>query len=135
MLSNRRFLLAASCAACALTSANFASAQEAAPPQGQSFGVISEVVVTARRREEALQEVPVAVTAVTGAELERRSVRDILDIAAVAPNLQIGQASRGGSVALVNLRGQENTGLAITNDPAVGIYFDEVYLGRSAGSL
>ncbi|MET0371312.1 MAG: TonB-dependent receptor [Sphingobium sp.] len=94
-----------------------------------------DIIVTARRRAESLQDVPVAVTAVTQQDLEQRSTRGIEDVAQIAPNLNIGQATRGAGVATVNMRGQENTGQAITNDPAVGIYFDEVYLGRSAGNL
>jgi len=97
---------------------------------------IQEVVVTARRRAEALQEVPVAVTALSGSELVERSVRDIADIAQAVPNLKIGLGNRNAATAVVNIRGQENTGQgAFNSDPAVGIYFDEVYVARSAGAL
>ena len=96
---------------------------------------IGDIVVTARRRAESLQNVPVAVTAISATELETRSVTRLEEVAQIAPGLNIGQSSRGASTALVSLRGQENTQNAITNDPAVGIYFDEVYIGRSAGAL
>jgi len=96
---------------------------------------VSDIVVTARRRAESLQAVPVAVTAISSAELQTRSVTRLDEVAQIAPGLNIGQSSRGASTALVSLRGQENTQNAITNDPAVGIYFDEVYIGRSAGAL
>lgn len=111
-----------------------AQANDAASTVGRA-GSIDDIVVTARRRAESLQDVPVAVTVIGNEELAERNVVGIDDVARIAPNLQVGQATRGGSVAAVNLRGQENTGQAITNDPAVGIYFDEVYLGRSAGNL
>jgi len=96
---------------------------------------VSDIVVTARRRAESLQTVPVAVTAISSAELQTRSVTRLDEVAQIAPGLNIGQSTRGASTALVSLRGQENTQNAITNDPAVGIYFDEVYIGRSAGAL
>jgi iron complex outermembrane receptor protein len=115
-----------------LAAANPSFAQ--APAQGQQVGV-EELVVTARRREESLQEVPVAVTALSGQALEARSVRDVADLAAVAPGLQISTESRGTGYARINLRGQENASGASTFDPAVGIYFSEVYVGRTAGSL
>ncbi len=110
-------------------------AQNADVAATQAAPGASDIIVTARRRAESLQAVPVAVTAVSTEELAQRSVRAIDDIARIAPNLQIGQSTRGAGVADITLRGQQNTGTAITNDPAVGIYFDEVYLGRSAGNL
>jgi len=96
---------------------------------------LGEVLVTARRRVEVLQNVPVAVTSVTGRQLELRSVRTIDDMSRIAPGLTIGQGSRGAAIAVVSMRGQENTGQSLANDPAVGIYFDEVYLGRTAGNI
>ena len=103
-------------------------------PKASEVGV-SDIVVTARRRAESLQTVPVAVTAISSAELQTRSVTRLDEVAQITPGLNIGQSTRGASTALVSLRGQENTQNAITNDPAVGIYFDEVYIGRSAGAL
>jgi len=121
------------------TAALAQSGSQSGAPAPSSAGSASvsddDIVVTARRREERLQDVPVAVTAFSSAELAQRSTRDIVDLGGIAPNLQIGMGGRGGSVAVITLRGQENVGTAFTNDPAVGIYFDEVYLGRSAGSL
>lgn len=138
MRISRAVILATGTSLLTLASPAFGQAAVSALPQEDgthAAASVTDIIVTARRRTESMQSVPVAVTAITPQELERRSARDIVDLASVAPNLQIGQSSRGGSVANVNLRGQENTGGALTNDPAVGIYFDEVYLGRSAGSL
>jgi len=136
MTTTSKLLLCGVSAVAFLASAAYA--QEAAPQShgpGSGVGDVQEVVVTARRREEALQDVPVAVTAVSSAQLEARTVKAIQDIAQIAPGLNIGEGARGAAVPIVSMRGQENTGTAITNDPAVGIYFDEVYLGRSAGGL
>ncbi|MDO7842135.1 TonB-dependent receptor [Sphingomonas immobilis] len=129
------WLCGISAIALASTPAMAQQASEPANTQARPVEQNDDIVVTARRREESLLEVPVAVTVLSTAELSQRSTQGVADLAATAPNLQIGQATRGGSVATVSMRGQENTGQAITNDPAVGIYFDEVYLGRSAGNL
>ncbi|WP_242130312.1 TonB-dependent receptor [Sphingobium sp. Sx8-8] len=113
-------------------------AQEAAVQQdgGQSASVgLTDIIVTARRRSERLQNVPVAVTAVTGAELERRTVSGISEIAAATPNLRFSEGARGPTVSFVTIRGQTNINQTIAGDPAVGIYFDEVYIARSPGAL
>jgi iron complex outermembrane receptor protein len=103
-------------------------------PAGES-AELGEVVVTARRKEERLQEVPVAVTAATGEQLEQRSVRTVSDLSSFTPNLRLSQESRGGTHSSVSLRGMFAVNLTIANDPAVGIYFDEVPIGRSAGAI
>ena len=108
-----------------------ARAQAAEP----SYALIGEVVVTARRRDERLQEVPVAVTAVSGQQLEARSVRGVSELSSFTPNLRLSSESRGSSISAVNLRGSSGINLTIANDPAVGIYFDEVPTGRSAGAV
>ena len=109
-----------------------ASAQTVAEAETPGSG---DIVVTARRRDESIQQVPVAVTALSNKDLIARGTTNISDLAGVAPNLSIGSGARGAGIATVSLRGQENTGTGLANDPAVGIYFDEVYLGRSAGNL
>jgi iron complex outermembrane receptor protein len=117
-----------------LASGLAANAQVAAPSDGTAIG-LEEVVVTARRKEERLQDVPVAVTAATGEQLEQRSVRGVGDLSSFTPNLRLSQESRGGSISSVSLRGMAAVNLTIANDPAVGIYFDEVPIGRSAGTV
>ena len=137
MTSIEKLLLCGVSAGALVASAANAQTASSAAPVGRAgaSGDVEEVVVTARRREEALQDVPVAVTAVSAAQLEARTVKTILDISRIAPGLNIGEGTRGAAVPIISMRGQENTGTAITNGPAVGIYFDEVYLGRSAGAL
>ena len=112
-----------------------APAKAQAQESGAATSSVEEVVVTARRREERLQEVPVAVTAVSGEQLEVRSVRGVSDLSSFTPNLRLSTETRGSSISAVNLRGSSAVNLTIANDPAVGIYFDEVPTGRSAGAL
>ncbi|MBW7835496.1 MAG: TonB-dependent receptor [Sphingomonadales bacterium] len=97
---------------------------------------IEEIIVTARKREESLQTVPLAVTAIRAEDLEVRSVRNIADVLRLAPNVTFASGgAAGGSAAQVYIRGVGQGDFAITSDPGVGIYVDGVYLGRSTGSL
>ncbi|MCB1675678.1 MAG: TonB-dependent receptor [Halioglobus sp.] len=95
--------------------------------------VLEEVVVTARKRSEDLQDVPMAVSAFTGDQLQTFGVGEITDVARMTPNLQMNETSGlvGGAIS-VFMRG-------IGNDPGqdqgIGIYADDVYLNRTTGSL
>ena len=93
---------------------------------GTSGFVIEEVVVTARKKEENVQEVPLAVTALTGNALEQRNVVQLKDISAFTPNLQI-VPFRGDSAGVTfGLRGQRQGGLGSDSDASVGVYLDGV---------
>jgi iron complex outermembrane recepter protein len=130
-----RWLLSASAFAVALTGE--ANAQTVrAPAYGP--GSAAEIVVTARKREERLQETPIAITAVTAAQLDARGAVDLTDVGPLAPNVIVrtgGLTSGSSSAALVSIRGIGQSDFTINTDPAVGIYLDGVYLGRSLGSL
>ncbi|MEM8960998.1 MAG: TonB-dependent receptor [Acidobacteriota bacterium] len=97
-----------------------------------------EITVTARRREESLQQTPLAITALTGTALEERSATDLSDTADYAPNVEfnIGGSLNGvGNEANVFIRGLGQNDNAIFTDPGVGIYVDGVYLARSQGAV
>jgi iron complex outermembrane receptor protein len=95
-----------------------------------------EIVITARRREESLQDTPVAVTVFTGASLERQQIVGTTELDQVAPNLQFatyGTLTGNNSAAQVFIRGIGQTDATPAVDPGVGIYIDDVYMGRSIG--
>lgn len=95
----------------------------------------SSVKVTARRREETLKDVPVAVTALSGAQLERLGVRNLGDLQGQVPNLTI-YAARGSNTTLTTfIRGVGQADPLWGVDPGVGIYFDDVYIARPQGAL
>lgn len=99
---------------------------------------IEEVVVTARRRKENIQEVPLAVTAFQGRDLEARDVSDITQFGDLAPNVTLKPtASLSGSsnASAFFVRGIGQTDFAITTDPGVGTYVDGVYIARSIGGV
>lgn len=106
-----------------------------AAPEARS-PALEEVVVTARRREEALQDVPVAVTALSAEALERRQIQTTTDLDRVTPSLQFtsyGQLSGNNSAAVVFIRGVGQLDPTPAVDPGVGIYIDDVYMGRAVG--
>jgi iron complex outermembrane recepter protein len=107
-----------------------AAAQAAAPQAG-----LDEIVVTAQRREERLQDVPVAVSAFSLDQLESRGIDDIGDLNALAPGLQISKTPSNTTISQVTIRGVSQINPAIYWDPAVGIYVDGVYLGKAQGSI
>jgi iron complex outermembrane recepter protein len=138
-LETRRGWMLASVAVATLAPA-LACAQPSAGPRPASPAVqggaeLSEVVVTARRRSESLQTVPVAVTALSGEFLERQNIIDVTAIPQFAPNLSILQQSGSPTAASVFIRGIGNQEPSAVAEQGVGIYLDGVYIARSAGAL
>jgi len=97
-------------------------------------GVLEEVVVTARKREESMQETPVAVSALSGMQLEEAGLNDLLDLNKVVPNLSATVGSGGGATQLfIRGVGARNTGANF--DGGVAIYVDGVYYSRPDGTI
>ncbi|CAN5238999.1 TonB-dependent receptor [soil metagenome] len=123
---NRKFGLAGLMVATCLTTPAFAFAQQATPPSSDPnhATMLEDIVVTARRREERLQEVPIAVTALSEQVLEEKGVRDANDLAQVAPGLSIQNTTANRNNVTYSIRGQ---GQAFgQNSPGVVPYFAEV---------
>lgn len=101
-------------------------------------GALEEIVVTAQKRDEGLQNTPIAVTAFTADALERKGIEDIAQIANFTPNLVFDTTSPVSGLssgAVVFIRGIGNTDFSLTTDPGVGTYVDGVYMSRSAGGV
>ncbi|MBK7171619.1 MAG: TonB-dependent receptor [Gammaproteobacteria bacterium] len=97
-------------------------------------GGLEEIIVTAQRREENLQAVPIAVTALGADMLESFRVADIQDLSGLAPNLYLlDQGVR--STPVVSIRGIRSGTSDNAVDPKVGLYLDGVYVGRSVGAI
>jgi iron complex outermembrane receptor protein len=102
---------------------------------GDSATATNEIVVTARRRNEILQDVPIAVTAYTGEQLERQGALDITDIGDTTPNVTI-ETSRGTNSTLTSfIRGVGQQDPVAGFEQGVGLYLDDVYLNRPQGSV
>lgn len=96
---------------------------------------LNQVTVTARKREETLQDVPIAVTAYTAEALDRLDVEDISDLGAFTPNLTIYAARGSTSTVTAYIRGIGQSDPLWGVDPGVGIYLDDVYIARPQGAL
>ncbi len=102
---------------------------------GSDGASLQTVTVTARKRAEDAQAVPVSITAYTQDELQARSVQRLSELGQLTPNFLYGQKIQSGSSAgQVYIRGigQQDTNVAFS--PGVGIYVDGVYLGRAQGN-
>ncbi|MGZ8335550.1 MAG: TonB-dependent receptor [Allosphingosinicella sp.] len=95
------------------------------------------ILVTAQRREQRLQDVPVAVSAFNAGSLDERAILDVSQLSAVAPNVTFdGGTPFSGSDAVLAayIRGIGANDFAFNIDPGVGIYLDGVYLARTVGA-
>src|SRR3990170_3300784 len=109
-----------------------AAAQAPEPAAAEDSG---EIVVTARRREESLQDVPIAVTAFSGPQLEREGAIDITDIGDTTPNVTV-ETSRGTNSTLTAfIRGVGQQDPVAGFEQGVGLYLDDVYLNRPQGAV
>ena len=120
-------------AAVAAVMAATLGAPNAALAQGESFA-LEEVIVTARKRDESLQDTPVAVSALTK-ELREASLRRIEDVQDFAPNVYIRRTPGIASGAAISIRGVSSNESDKSFDPAIGVVMDGMFLGTSSGVL
>ncbi|MFT5604744.1 MAG: iron complex outermembrane receptor protein, partial [Paracoccaceae bacterium] len=94
-------------------------------------GTLEEVLVTARKRSESMQDIPIAVSALSGQDLLDKGISNTKELTKMVPSLEI----REGQANQIYIRGiGERTGFARV-DPAVGVYLDDLFLPRSDGQL
>ncbi|WP_030539886.1 TonB-dependent receptor [Sphingobium sp. DC-2] len=113
-----------------------------APVHAQDFaaqdsGGLQEIVVTAQRRSESAQDVPIAISAVTGDALQAKGLSDIASISGQAPNVTLKSSGAFGgssSTLYTYIRGIGQNDFAFNLEPGVGVYIDNVYLARNIGA-
>lgn len=103
--------------------------------QAQEANVLEEVVVTARKREENLQDTPIAVSAISGSELKDAGVVNIQNLSASVPGLTLEAGAGTGGAASPYIRGVGQRDTNETLEGGVAIYIDGVYMGRPDGAL
>lgn len=118
-----------------------AYAQDAAPSkapasvadesQDSDAGQASEIIVTAQRREQKLQDVPLAISALDGAQLSSRGVFRAIDIVTQIPGIQVSAAG-GGTVNSFNIRGVTQNAFALSLESPIAVYLDESYISSNA---
>ena len=111
-----------------------AMAASLASPFAYSQVVLEEIVVTARKRSESIQDVPLSVTAIES-ELREATVRRLEDIQDFAPNIYIRRTPGIASGAAISIRGVSSSESDKSFDPAIGVMMDGMFLGTSSGVL
>jgi iron complex outermembrane receptor protein len=118
-------VLTASCLGVALSSASLA--QTSAVPDSSTESVTLEVItVTAQKRQETAQEVPIAIDVITGDAFIREGIRDVKDIQKMSTELEIN--SNFGQATNIGVRGMQQNGAAQTTDPLTAVHIDGGYL-------
>ncbi len=115
----------------ALTGAALAQDPMSSDPQATQ---LEEIVVTARRTEESAQTTPLALTAFSGATLERIGAQQVTDLQGAVPNLNLVQGRGSSNATNIYIRGVGQPDALQTFDPAVGVYIDDVYYSRIRGT-
>ncbi|MEO0981291.1 MAG: TonB-dependent receptor [Pseudomonadota bacterium] len=130
-------LLVSSClvTAVALSGLTTAAAQDAAEAEEDEMMVRDTVMVTTTRREENLQDIAVAVTAITEETIEAIKPRNLADLTGLAPNTFIGQTTAVPGGGAIYIRGQGYADVEKTQNPAAGVIVDGVFLGTNTGQL
>ncbi|MBW3558199.1 MAG: TonB-dependent receptor [Proteobacteria bacterium] len=109
--------------------------QDSATEGGNDATEVGEVIVTARRREESLQDVPIAVSAFSAERLERQGAQDITALQQITPNTTV-QIARGSNTTLISfIRGVGQQDPLPGFEPGVGLYIDDVYVARPQGAV
>jgi iron complex outermembrane recepter protein len=108
-------------------------AQAQQSPANESVG-LDEIIVTANRRAENVQDVAAAVTAINAAQVESAFARDLMDLRSISPNLVIDPILGNGTAA-ISIRGMQLNDVEKSFDPAVAVYLDGVYLASTTGAL
>jgi iron complex outermembrane recepter protein len=124
-----RLALMSGAAFCGLTTPAFA--QQAAEDES----TLGEIVVTAQKREENLQQTPLAISAVSAEQLDLRQLTEAKDLSAIAPNVSVSGGTTNATAAVITIRGiptaaDETQGY----DSPIGVYLDGVYLARSSAA-
>ena len=96
---------------------------------------LEEITVTARKRSESLQDVPVAVSALSAGQLERGAVQTVLDVAKLVPNVELHMVSQSGASLGASIRGIGFDDLEKTYEPTVGVSVDGVFMASNSGAV
>ncbi len=119
-------------AATLLFAAGLAAPAMAQSAQSETAVTVGDVVVTAQRREQSLQDVPIAITAFNAEALERTAATGIQDVAGKAPGVTLTQFNIGEPQIFI--RGVGTTSDSAASDPSIGVSIDEVSIGRAGAS-
>ncbi|GAB5415089.1 MAG: TonB-dependent receptor [Congregibacter sp.] len=125
--------LATALAGTTLSGAAFA--QEPQQRRGSASALLEEVVVTARKREEGSQDVPLSISAFGADQIEALKVRDLTNLAVGMPNVALDEVGTSRGTANFSIRGLGINSSIPSIDPTVGVFVNGVYLGVNNGII
>lgn len=99
------------------------------------YSGLSEIIVTAQKREQSLQDVPIAVTAVTSEALAANRITNVVDLSAIAPGVTVRPSIGSSSIPSFTIRGAVSYGVVPGSDKQVSMYLDGVYLSSPRGAI
>ena len=115
------------------TTALPAAAQDEEGRRGGASALLEEITVTARKREESMQDAPLSVSALSSEQLDALHVRDLTSLATGLPNVSLDDVGTTRGVANFSIRGLGITASIPSIDPTVGVFVDGVYMGLNNG--
>lgn len=130
---SRKTILSLLIGAAAASSGGFAGSALAQGSGGKL--ALEEVIVTAQKREESMQDVPIAVTAVTQEMIQSNRIFSVADLSGIAPNTTVRPAAGGVSLPAFTMRGITSYGVVPGSDKQVSMYLDGVYLANPRGGI
>lgn len=119
----------------ALTAWSLAATRTHAQDGATYDGGLEAIIVTAQKREQNLQDVPIAVTALAGDALIANRVTTVQDLSGMAPGLMVSQAAGSSRIPSFTMRGVVSTGVVAGSDKQVSIYLDGVYISSPKGAV
>ncbi len=135
---NLRHALCITAAALAMASPTTYAQDNTGGNDENSQATLEEIVVTARKREEKLRDLPLSVSAFTAADLEARQLDNIAQLSDATPNFTFESTtpiSGSSASSSVYIRGVGQFDFTLVSEPGVGVYLDGVYVARSVGSV
>ena len=113
----------------------FSPVSTAIAAQKQNQSEMEEIIVTAQKREQNLQQTPISVTAFTGDAIEKLGIRQSVDVAAQTPNFNVGYPNGDTGIPAMFIRGVGQSDYRVFTPAAIAPYIDEVYIAQSAGQI
>ena len=131
---NRIQFIGASLFALAIANPSFAQTAPQAAPQPAEEDNSADIIVTASKRAQTLQDTPISVAVASAAQIEQSQIRDLLDLQTLVPSLKVGQLQSSANTNFI-IRGFGNGANNAGIEPSVGVFIDGVYRSRSAAQI
>lgn len=103
-------------------------------PEAEGTEITGDIIVTASKRAQTLQDTPISVAVATAASIEQSQIRDLLDLQTLVPSLKVGQLQSSANTNFI-IRGFGNGANNAGIEPSVGVFIDGVYRSRSAAQI